>query len=179
MDRFWQRLRPREDAIADWVERGWEFLADLVLSVAILIAFWIAASIFRRFIQRVGTRAHVNPDVLVLLASTGRLSVLAIGLVMACGPLGVNVTALVAGLGLTGFAVGFAVKDILSNWLAGVLILIYEPFRRNDVIRIDELEGKVVAIDFRYTTLQSEGQLILVPNNNLFTKEIIVKRPSQ
>jgi len=84
------------------------------------------------------------------------------------------VGALVAGLGLTGFAVGFAVKDIISNVLAGMLILVYEPFRRGDRINVAGMEGTVTAIDFRYTTLEAEGRRILVPNGNLFVKEIVV-----
>jgi len=162
-----------------FVETCLRLLGNLTLALLILLAFWFAAALLQRFVLRVGERARVNADVLVLLASTARLSVLAIGLVTACGTLGVDVSALVAGLGLTGFAVGFAVKDILSNWLAGILILVYEPFRRGDYVSIagtPALSGSVVAIDFRYTSLQSEDQLVLVPNANLFTKEIIVKR---
>ncbi|HVW37294.1 MAG TPA: hypothetical protein VHB99_08305, partial [Pirellulales bacterium] len=116
----------------DFVETCMSLLGNLVLAMLILFVFWFAATLLRRFVLRVGERARVNADVLVLLASTARLTVLAIGLVTASGSLGVDVSALVAGLGLTGFAVGFAVKDILSNWLAGILILVYEPFRRGD-----------------------------------------------
>lgn len=162
-----------------FVEAVLQLLGKAALALLILLVFWFAAALVRRFVLRVGQRARVNADVLTLLASTARLSVLAVGLVTACGTLGVDVSALVAGLGLTGFAVGFAVKDILSNWLAGVLILVYEPFRRGDYVSIagtPGLAGSVVAIDFRYTSLQSDDQLVLVPNANLFIKEIIVKR---
>jgi small conductance mechanosensitive channel len=60
--------------------------------------------------------------------------------------------------------------------LAGILILVYEPFRRGDHVAVAGLEGTVTAIDFRYTTLKLEDKLVLVPNANLFTKEIVVKR---
>jgi small-conductance mechanosensitive channel len=176
-----QKWFSNEEHWKDFVETCIRLLGNLVLALLILLVFWFMATLLRRFLLRVGERARVNPDVLVLLASTARLTLLAIGVITASGSLGVDVSALVAGLGLTGFAVGFAVKDILSNWLAGILILVYEPFRRGDYVSIagtPGLAGSVVAIDFRYTSLKNDDQIVLVPNANLFIKEIIVKRSS-
>ena len=96
------------------------------------------------------------------------------GLITALGTLGVDISAMVAGLGLTGFALGFALKDILSNLISGILILLYEPFKLNDSIVIDKYEGKVVDINLRYTTITKEGKEVLVPNSFLFSKPIIV-----
>ena len=155
-------------------------LPDIGVSVIILLVFWFLGTLVDRFIRRVGTRGGVNPDILGLLAWSGKVTVLSVGVVTACGTMGIDVGALLAGLGLTGFAIGFALKDIISNWLSGVLILVYEPFRRGDYVSIANtpgLEGTVVAIDFRYTSLEKEGKLVLVPNANLFVKEIIVTRP--
>ncbi|HEX7446715.1 MAG TPA: mechanosensitive ion channel domain-containing protein [Pirellulales bacterium] len=151
-------------------------MPSVAVSIVILLVFWLVAALVARLIHRVGDRAKVNPDVLGLLAWSGRVTVLAIGVVTACGTMGIDVGALLAGLGLTGFAIGFALKDIISNWLSGVLILVYEPFRRGDFINVGGLEGNVIAIDFRYTSLQKDDSVILVPNANLFVKEIIVKR---
>ena len=169
------------------IERAWravvqqvaEELPVVAVSILILLVFWFIASLLERFIRRIETRAKINPDVLGLLAWSGKIVVLSIGVVTACGTVGINVGALLAGLGLTGFALGFALKDIISNWLSGVLILVYEPFRRGDYVSIANtpgLEGTVVAIDFRYTSLEKEGKFVLVPNANLFVKEIIVNR---
>lgn len=148
-------------------------------SLLIVLVFWFAGSLVDRFIRRMGTKANINPDVLGLLAWSGKIVVLSFGVVTACGTVGIDIGALVAGLGLTGFAIGFALKDIISNWLSGVLILVYEPFRRGDYVSIANtpgLEGTVVAIDFRYTSLEKDGKVVLVPNANLFVKEIIVNR---
>ncbi|HVX64803.1 MAG TPA: mechanosensitive ion channel domain-containing protein [Pirellulales bacterium] len=179
MNEFLAKLQLDEAAFSKLVKDFWIFLGHAALALLVLLIFWALANMLRRFILRLGRQARVNEDVLALLASTGRLTVLVVGLVTACSQLGIDVTALVAGLGLTGFAVGFAVKDIISNWLAGILILIYEPFRRGDYISVGNatgLEGTVVAIDFRYTSLQHDDRIVLVPNANLFVKEVIVKR---
>ncbi|MCH8157277.1 MAG: mechanosensitive ion channel [Nitrospinae bacterium] len=77
-------------------------------------------------------------------------------------------SALVAGLGVTGFALGFAMKDTISNLLAGVLLLVYRPFAIDDHINISGQDGKVVAIDLRYTTLADGDKKILIPNSMVF-----------
>jgi small-conductance mechanosensitive channel len=79
-------------------------------------------------------------------------------------------------LGLTGFALGFAFRDALSNLLAGVLILIYHPFHRTDRIAVAGFEGTVTSIDLRYTTLQDQDKIYLIPNSTLFTNPITLVR---
>ena len=79
-----------------------------------------------------------------------------------------------AGLGLTGFALGFALKDTISNLLSGILILLYQPFKIGNTIKVSGYEGDVVSIDLRYTELNSEGNKILIPNSKLFTDPITV-----
>lgn len=179
-------IRGAEEHLSN-LERAWHKVLDeiaasvptIVVGIVILIIFWLLGRLLEHFINRVGSRAKVNPDILRLMAWSGKTTVLAFGVVTACGTMGIEIGGLLAGLGLTGFALGFALKDIISNWLSGVLILVYEPFRRGDYVSIANtpgLEGTVVAIDFRYTSLEKDGKLILVPNANLFTKEIIVTK---
>jgi len=75
-------------------------------------------------------------------------------------------------LGLTGFALGFGLKDILANVVSGVLILLYRPFGIDDRIIVAGLEGVVSEIDLRYTTLEQEEKTFLVPNSLLITNTI-------
>ena len=88
--------------------------------------------------------------------------------------MGMNVTALVAGLGLTGFAVGFALKDVISNALAGILIIIYKPFKQKDHITVSSFAGQVCSIDLRYTVLEAQGKKIFIPNAMLFSNAVSV-----
>lgn len=91
-----------------------------------------------------------------VLARVAHFGVLRIvGRTRAHGPLGVNITGIVAGLGLTGFALGFALKDSIANLLAGVLILLYRPFDIGDRADVGGLSGHVVKIDLRYTELDT------------------------
>jgi small-conductance mechanosensitive channel len=102
-----------------------------------------------------------------------------VGLVTALGTVGINVSAIVASLGLTGFAVGFALKDSISNLLSGVLILIYRPFRVGQWISVKSFEGFVMSIDLRYTSLEQGDEKILVPNSLLFTNPISIRSKSE
>jgi small-conductance mechanosensitive channel len=147
----------------------------LLAGVAILVGAWLAGRLVGRLLGGLAHRRGVDPDLLTFLTRTARLALMSFAIVTAVGTVGVDVKALVAGLGLTGFALGFAFKDIISNLLAGVLILLYRPFTRGQEIEVAGVSGTVAEIDLRYTTLlREDGSRVLVPNANLFTNNIRV-----
>ena len=150
------------------------FAPVLGVSLLIFLAFWLSAVIFQKVIHRIGKRSGLNPDIVGLLDRVVKAGIIVFGIVTALGTAHVNVSALVASLGLTGFALGFALKDALSNTLAGILILIYQPFRRGDHIITSGFDGTVEQIDLRYTTLSSAGDRILIPNSTMFTNPVRV-----
>jgi small-conductance mechanosensitive channel len=159
--------------IDEWIKQAALFSSRLGASLLILCAFYLASVLAQRIICRVGrTSDAAKQDVLNLIGQIAKIGLLTFGTVTALGTLGVNVSALVAGLGLTGFALGFAFRDALSNLLAGILILMYHPFRRGDRIAVAGLEGTVIGIDLRYTTLRGEDKVFLIPNSSLFTNAI-------
>ena len=92
---------------------------------------------------------------------------------------------LLAGLGIGSVAIGFAFKDILQNWLAGVLILLRQPFRTGDQIVVNGYEGSVDHIETRVTAIRTyDGRMVLIPNSDVYTNAVIVntafeKRRSQ
>jgi small-conductance mechanosensitive channel len=164
-------MQPMFEELVKQVSR---FFPQLAMSVLIFLAFWLASVVTRKIIGRLRGRSDIAQDVLNLLQQTVQIALLIFGGITALGAMNINVSALVTGLGLTGFALGFAFKDILSNLLAGALILIYHPFRRNDRIAVLGFEGVVIEIGLRYTVLQAEDKKILIPNSNLFTNPVSV-----
>jgi small conductance mechanosensitive channel len=159
----------------NWGDSLTRFLPSLSRGVLVFVLFMTAAVVAQRMLFRVGRRFPENTALVVhLFGQIIFISLMILGFVSMLGTLGVDVSALVAGLGLTGFAVGFALKDALSNVLAGTLILIYRPFRLRDLISVTGLQGHVVKIDLRYTTLQDDEKIYLIPNSNLFTNPIIL-----
>ena len=159
-----------EDQVSAWAPK-------IGMAVVVFAAFMNASSIARYFIIRVASKADVNLNfVLRMGAKVISTALLLFGIVTALGTVGVNVSALVAGLGLTGFALGFALKDILSNLMSGVLILLYRPFSVNDHITVTGLDGLVTEIDLRYTRLEKGEQVFLIPNSLLITNTIGLTR---
>ena len=113
-----------------------------------------------------------NSNISFVLSSIVKNVILIFGFITSLGTLGINVSAIVAGLGLTGFAFGFAFKDMLSNFISGILIFIYEPFKLGDVIEVEGKTGKVIDINLRYVTMVSEEQRVLIPNSISVSKVI-------
>jgi len=155
----------------DWVG----FLSTLGVACLIMLAFYVVARILQSASMRVGASRHINQDLAEFMGRVVKVGVLIMGLVTALANLGVDVSALVTGLGLTGFALGFALKDVISNVLAGVLILIYKPFVKSDYIKVKGHEGLVVSTDLRYTILRDEaGAKLYIPNAMLFVDALRV-----
>lgn len=156
------------------------WMPQLLIALIIISGSALGSLIVRRVLLRLSRQAEATTAYIVRLA--GRVSAAALmvfGLVTALGTVGVDVSALVAGLGLTGFALGFGLKDILANVVSGVLILLYRPFELYDRIIVTGLEGVVSEIDLRYTRLEQEDKTFLVPNSLLITNTItLLKRQS-
>lgn len=142
--------------------------------VVTALIFFVLSKLAKKAIIRVSDRFNIDNHLSFLLARTAGIVIIIFGFVTVLGTLGINVSALVAGLGLTGFALGFALKDTISNLLAGILILLYQPFKIGNTIKIAGYEGDVVSIDLRYTQLNSDGSKILIPNSKLLIEPITV-----
>jgi|TARA_B100002003_G_C14140717_1_gene548545 small-conductance mechanosensitive channel len=151
-----------------------QWLPKIGSALLVLLVFWVLAVVARKVVRKAGAAAGIDSSVINLLARSAHVVLMVVGLVTALGTLGIDVSAIVASLGLTGFAVGFALKDSISNLLSGVLILIHQPFNVGDSIKVKTFEGLVTVIDLRYTRLEQDGEKILVPNSLLFTNPISI-----
>ena len=173
-----------QDILNRMLINAWMFTPKLLTGIAVFLAFYIAAVVARRVLFHIAENMDDEKrSIMKLAANTSKCTLCAFGLLSALGTLGINITALVAGLGLTGFALGYAFKDAVSNFLAGLLILFYRPFGRKDKIKVSGFEGIVTEINLRYTILQSESNSVLIPNSTLFTNAIVVfdtlKKPEE
>jgi small-conductance mechanosensitive channel len=149
-------------------------LPAILTGAAVLLVFWIVAAVGRRLIALAAPRVKADTGVVLLLSRLYYYGVLVFGLITALGTAGLNVGALVAGLGLTGFALGFALKDVLSNFVSGIMLLAYRPFHIGDVIEMGEFLGTIETIRIRDTLLRaSDGRLVIIPNTKLITEVVV------
>lgn len=150
------------------------WLPEVSSVIVILLIFYVLSRIIKSAIIKASKRLNLDTHLSSLFARTSSVTLIIFGIVTALGTLGINVSAIVAGLGLTGFALGFALKDTISNLLSGILILLYQPFKIGDKIKVSGYEGTVVSIDLRYTVLDNANDKILIPNSKLFTDPVTV-----
>ncbi|GAA4009860.1 mechanosensitive ion channel family protein [Sphingomonas humi] len=150
-------------------------------NVAFIIAFALQAAIWARelILGVIGTRVGERPGETTLGNAMGVIRVLvsvavfAIAIIVILDNLGVNVTALVAGLGIGGIAIGLAAQGIFSDLFAALAILFDRPFRRGDTIRFDTTTGTVEKIGLKTTRLTSlTGERVIMANTKLLEREI-------
>ena len=151
-----------------------------IFSVGIVfVLFLLAGQISKWVFIRIGKSNNPSTfKIYKLMGSTSNIVLIILGIVTALGTLGIDVSAIVASLGLTGFAIGFAFKDALSNYLAGIIVILYKPYDIGDNVNITGCEGKITEIDLRYTTIENEGEIHMVPNSVCLSKTITKYRSS-
>jgi small-conductance mechanosensitive channel len=170
----WTDLAVRKlEAIVEgffWMLPNFGF-ALLVLGLFAAGAWAARASTMRVF------RYRGRPDLGALLGAFAKWSILAFGLLVVATIVfpSIRPADALATLGIGSIAVGFAFKDILQNWIAGLLILWRRPFRRGDQIVINDYEGTVEHIEARATILKSyDGRRVLIPNSDAYTRSLII-----
>jgi small conductance mechanosensitive channel len=157
---------------ADWVRtKGASFVFQLLSFVLVLLAFWVLARIGRGAMKRGLKRSKLRISSLArdfFIKTTGRLIML-LGLIIAIAQLGIEVGPLLAGLGIAGFVIGFALQDTLSNFASGMMILVYRPFDVGDVIEAGGVTGKVDQMNLVSTMILTfDNQLLIVPNKQVW-----------
>ena len=156
------------------IQKGMLWLPKIAAVIFIILLFFVLAKFVQRLIINFSERLEFDPHLTKFFAQASRVIFTLLGIITALGTIGINISAIVAGLGLTGFALGFAFKDTISNLLSGVLILLYRPFNINDRIKVAGFEGKVLSVDLRYTKLDAENGTILIPNSKCFIDPVVV-----
>jgi len=143
--------------------------------VVIIIVAFILVKIFNRFVVRVAEeRVKVQKGRLANIQRFFQLIVYSIAVFLILWAFNVDVTGLIAGLGIGALIIGFALKDIIENWVSGLLIISGKTYRIGDVIRVENLTGVVTDISLRTTKLKTyDRNVIILPNSTLLKKNII------
>jgi len=147
----------------------------IVRVVVIIIVAFILVEIFNRFVVRVAEeRVKVQKGRLTNIQRFFQLIVYSIAVFLILWTFNVDVTGLIAGLGIGALIIGFALKDIIENWVSGLLIISGKTYRIGDVIRVENLTGVVTDISLRTTKLKTyDRNVIILPNSTLLKKNII------
>ena len=157
---------------------GWEavtisplvgFVAKVVLALLLLSLAWLVANWAKRVSQRVFTRTKLDKTLERFFANAIRWVVLVVGVIICLETFGVSATSLVAVLGTIGLAIGLALQGSLSHFASGVMLLIFRPFKVDDIVVVAGKEGKVDTIDLFTTTIDTpDNRRIIIPNGQVF-----------
>ncbi len=170
-------VRSTEDL---WQLAG-EFREELIrlafqalIAIGVLAAFLVAYLLVRTALRPMFERSRLEDDARNLLETLAKYTILGFGVILALDQLGFNVTSLIAGLGVAGLALGFAAKDTLANFIAGVTILWDRPFRVGDRVDADGEHGQVKQITLRSTRIHTpDNKVVIIPNQNIVNSKII------
>lgn len=149
-------------------------LPSILGAIVVAMMTWLAAKGVRyiAFTWAQRTEGDTNTELLIARLSYGGVWI--VGSVVALGVLGLDFGALLGALGLTSVAIGFSLKDVLSNYISGVILLAARPFRINDQVIIGDYEGTITQIQLRATTIKTyDGRLVYIPNQKVFESSII------
>ncbi len=140
----------------------------IVILVTWLIAKGVRYSAFKWAEQTEGDRSTE-----VLIGRLGYGAVWVGGAVIALGVWGIDFATMLGALGLTSVAIGFSLKDVLSNYISGVILLSARPFHIGDQVVINGYEGTITQVQLRSTTLQTyDGRMVYIPNQEVFQASI-------
>jgi small conductance mechanosensitive channel len=155
---------------AHWNEEWARFIEGLLLlAVAVILA-----ALVRRTARSQLRRAHVDPQVVLLVSRMAYLGTVLLGIVAFFTRWFGNSALVFGGFGFFALAISLAFQDILKNFIAGLFLLIERPFRLGDEITVDNHTGVVENIEMRTTTLRtSDGEEVLTPNSLVYTGTII------
>ena len=169
---------PMRDQLSGYAAAFWRALPQIVFALLFLLVIWGIAAVVGRIVPRLLGRARIRQalrDLMVMLLTVGLWLLGGLIALTIAFPTITPGRALTA-LGIGGVAVGFAFKDVFENFLAGVLLLIREPFSKSDFIECQGIDGQVEAITVRDTHVrQTDGQLVIAPNAMFYKNPVTIR----
>ena len=176
MVEFWQSVQLRLQEIFDPAMLGAqlaEWLVNFVVGLMVFAFFYFVWQLLNWILQRVLKKRSVDRTLTTFVRILLKLVVLVIGIITALDAAGIQISALLASLGIAGLTIGFAARDAFSNIVSGLLIFLDRPFVIGDLIEIEGQYGRVADITLRSTRIvTSDGKMLAVPNTEVINKTV-------
>jgi len=168
---FSQGMEMVMEKLRGWLEGFIDLLPNMLVALVVLMTFWFVGTLVFRTLNRY-FRPRVQSDAVVLLfASTARTVVIVVAFLIALEMLGLGgtVKSLLAGVGILGIALGFALQDTLENYIIGLLMGIRKPLEIGDIVETNNHMGTVRDVNLRTTVIEDFlGQTIIIPNKDIY-----------
>ncbi|WP_340619484.1 small-conductance mechanosensitive channel MscS [Xenorhabdus siamensis] len=166
------------DKAANWFVNNQNLLiqyaVNIVFAILILIVGLAVAKLANKAVKRVMTLRGIDATISDFLSAIIRYAIIAFTIVAVLGKLGVQTASVIAVIGAAGLAVGLALQGSLSNFAAGVLLVVFRPLRTGEYVIIGAVEGTVVQVQIFSTTLRTaDDRIIVIPNGKIIADNII------
>ena len=139
-------------------------------ALAVVFICFMLASLAKNMVRRSLANRNADDNAILMMGKVTYFSVMILGITIALKMLGIDITSIV---GLFGVGIGFALQDVIKNFVSGGLILIQKPFHVGDVIKVGEYIGKVEVIESRATFIKTfDGQRVIIPNADVFSTSV-------
>ena len=143
---------------------------NIGFALIIFIVGRLVVSIINGIVKKLLSKAGLDKILVNFISAIVRLLLLLFVIIAALSQLGINTTSLIALIGAAGLAVGLSMKDSLQNFAAGVMILIFKPFREGDFVEAGGTSGSVIQINiFSSTFLTPDNKQVIVPNGAIYS----------
>lgn len=147
-------------------------IPNIVTALLIFIGSFILARILRNMLDKLLQTRGVDKEISILLGQLLYWSILIFGAITALQRF-FDVSAFLAGLGILGFTIGFALQEIMQNFVAGMILLVQQPFDIGDFVRTSDYTGTISAINMRTTEIKTlDGRLVIIPNSSVLSNPI-------
>jgi small conductance mechanosensitive channel len=160
-----------DSALGFLQSKGPDLAIDILVFIGIIVLFQALAKLARKTVQTAMARSSLDLSQLLkdtVVSITGG-AVMLLGVLMALSQVGISLGPMLAGLGIAGFIVGFALQDTLANFAAGAMILIYRPYDVDDYIQVAGASGSVKKMNLVSTTINTfDNQTLVVPNGKIW-----------
>lgn len=145
----------------------WHMFPYWIAAILVVIIAFLSAGFIKRIVMFRMSKKDLHQEIMILIGRATYAGIVLLGFVVAFGLVGLNVSSLVAFLGV---GIGFGLKDLLSNYIAGVMILTQKKFKIGDVVRVTDQIGKITEIDSRTTQIRSfDGTELIIPNAQMIS----------
>ncbi len=149
------------------------FLLNLLAALVILVIALYMARFLSSILRRALDHRKIPLGVIQLFSQLTYWTVVVTGVILALQRF-FNVIPFIAGLGIVGLTVGLALQDVMKNFVAGLIILVQQPFHVGETIGVKGFDGTITAIDLRSTEMRaSDGRLVILPNADVLANPII------
>jgi len=156
-------------------------IPNFLIACIVFLVFLLMASFCKTLVRRVAVQRRKHQGIALLLGRLVHVGIVILGFLVSLSVIAPSFQAsdLIKILGIGSVAVGFAFQNILQNFLAGILLLLQEPFRIGDLISVTGIEGTVYDIQSRATVITTkEGRQVIIPNAIIFTSPVAVEHPA-